>query len=70
MEVNGQTGSEDGLIGRIVGSVRKVLGKRGYEEVARDDEDRRISAERRAKETPSAIYAHKSVAVSREVFPR
>jgi Ca2+-transporting ATPase len=55
-----------GVIAKVMSGVRQVLGKRGYEEIAKDDEDRRISAERRGRETPSAIFAHKTVAVSPE----
>jgi len=60
---DGLRNGDGGVVSKIMGRVRGILGKRGYEEISRDDEDRRISAERRAQETPSAIFAHKTVAV-------
>ncbi|WVR06873.1 calcium-transporting P-type ATPase, PMR1-type [Kwoniella sp. DSM 27419] len=50
-----------GLVGKVVGYARRVMGKKGYEEVRRDEEERRASTERRQRETPSAIFAHKSI---------
>ena len=42
------------------------MGREGYEAVDAEEEEeaRRKSIERRQRETPSAIYAHKSVEVS------
>jgi len=51
---------------KMVGLSRKVMGREEYEaaNAEEDEEARRRSIERRARETPSAIYAHKSVDVS------
>lgn len=51
------------LLGRVVDAGRKAMGKRGYEEIRIDEEERRRSQDRRHRETPSAIYAHRSVEV-------
>ena len=50
--------------GKVMGMMRKALGRSGYEEVAQDEEDPSFSAKRRATETPSAIYAHKTIEAS------
>ncbi|OCF30540.1 calcium-transporting P-type ATPase, PMR1-type [Kwoniella heveanensis BCC8398] len=52
---------EGSLVGRVVGLVRKVMGKKDYEEIRAEEAERRASTERRQRETPSAIYAHKSI---------
>ncbi|WVQ99635.1 calcium-transporting P-type ATPase, PMR1-type [Kwoniella sp. CBS 9459] len=52
---------EEGLVGRVVGIARKVMGKKDYEEIRQEEAERRASTERRQRETPSAIYAHKSI---------
>ena len=59
-------GEEDGVWNKVVGLSRKVMGREGYEAVDAEEEEeaRRKSIERRQRETPSAIYAHKSVEVS------
>jgi len=51
---------------KMVGMGKKAMGKEGYDAVNGEEEEeaRRKSIERRARETPSAIYAHKSVDVS------
>ena len=56
----------DGVVGRVVRGVKRVLGRdEGYEALKQvKDEERRLSDERRERETPSAIYAHKSIDVS------
>ncbi|GFZ46784.1 Calcium-transporting ATPase 1 [Saitozyma sp. JCM 24511] len=54
-------GTGMGLLDRVLDMGRKAIGRRGYEELANEEEGRRTSAERKAQETPSAIYAHKSV---------
>lgn len=51
------------LFGRVMDAGRKAMGKRGYEEIRIDEEERRRSQDRRHRETPSAIYAHRSVEV-------
>ncbi|KAK8864588.1 calcium-transporting P-type ATPase, PMR1-type [Kwoniella newhampshirensis] len=51
----------EGFVGRLVGLGKKVMGKKDYEELREEEEERRLSTERRQRETPSAIYAHKSV---------
>jgi Ca2+-transporting ATPase len=58
-------GGETSVWGRLVDGARRATGRGGYESLREDDaEERRLSMERRQKETPSAIYAHKSVDVS------
>lgn len=57
-------GQRDGIRGKVSSLARKVMRRKGYEELARGEDDRRASAERRARETPSAIFAHKSIDVS------
>jgi Ca2+-transporting ATPase len=57
-------GMGSGLLDRVLDMGRKAIGRRGYEELANEEEGRRASAERKAQETPSAVYAHKSVEVS------
>ncbi|KAK1924100.1 hypothetical protein DB88DRAFT_526657 [Papiliotrema laurentii] len=55
-------GGETSVWGRLVDGARRATGRGGYESLREDDaEERRLSMERRQKETPSAIYAHKSV---------
>jgi hypothetical protein len=56
----------NGVWDKVVGLSRKVLGREGYEAVDAEEEQeaRRKSIERRQRETPSAIYAHRSVDVS------
>jgi Ca2+-transporting ATPase len=46
---------------KVVTFVRRVTGHRGYEEVQAEAREARERAERRQRETPSAVYAHKSV---------
>lgn len=52
---------DQSLVSKAVTFVRRVTGHRGYEEVAAEAQEARERAERRQRETPSAIYAHKSV---------
>ena len=60
----GQDGG--GVFGRILDMGKRLTG-REYERVGEEDEEeRRRSIERRARETPSAIYAHKSIDVSHQ----
>ncbi|KAK4689295.1 P-type Ca2+ transporter type 2C, partial [Tremellales sp. Uapishka_1] len=47
---------------------RKVMGRRGYEELAEEEESKRRSEERRKQETPSAIFAHKSIEETVDAF--
>lgn len=56
-------GTLTGFVGRFMGYGRKLLGRQGYEEVQQDEEERRRSMERRQRETPSSIYAHRTVEV-------
>lgn len=42
---------------------RKLLGKKDYEERRMEEDEKRLSTERRQRETPSSIYAHKSIQV-------
>ena len=58
-------GEEEAGVWERMLNVGKRLTGREYERVGEEDEeDRRRSMERRARETPSAIYAHKSIDVS------
>ncbi|KAL7421951.1 High affinity Ca2+/Mn2+ P-type ATPase-like protein [Cryptotrichosporon argae] len=51
-----------GALERALEFVRRVTGRRaGYDEVEQDEERARRSLERKQRETPSAVYAHKSV---------
>ncbi|ORY32918.1 hypothetical protein BCR39DRAFT_522368 [Naematelia encephala] len=59
---------EDSLFGKLVHFARRITGRQEYEEVAQENEDRRRSLERRQRETPSAIYAHKSVEETISIF--
>lgn len=52
---------DQSLLTRAATFVRRVTGHRGYEEVAADAREARERAERRQRETPSAVYAHKSI---------
>jgi len=55
---------ELGMVMKLWRRARRVIGRRDYAELRQDEAEQRISAERRARETPSAIYAHKSIEVS------
>ncbi|BEI93292.1 uncharacterized protein CcaverHIS019_0509200 [Cutaneotrichosporon cavernicola] len=52
---------DQSTLGKVTTFIRRVTGHRGYEEVQADAREARERAERRSRETPSAIYAHKSV---------
>lgn len=49
---------ETSTFDKAVDFVRRVTGRRGYEELATESRER---DERRQQETPSAVYAHKSI---------
>lgn len=49
---------------------RRLLGKKDYEELRMEEEEKRLSTERRQRETPSAVYAHKSVQVGASAVSR
>ena len=53
-----------GILGKTIRRARRMMGRREYAELAQDEEDRKVSSERRARETPSSIYAHKTIDVS------
>ncbi|WVQ79940.1 calcium-transporting P-type ATPase, PMR1-type [Cryptococcus sp. DSM 104549] len=59
---------ETGFFGRVVGMGRRAIGKKDYEELRFEEEERRLSTERRQRETPSAIFAHKSIEETIETF--
>ncbi|TYJ58696.1 calcium-transporting P-type ATPase, PMR1-type [Cryptococcus floricola] len=59
---------DEGFYDRIAKMGRKIIGKKDYEEIRQDNEEKRLSAERRQRETPSAIYAHKSIEETLEIF--
>ena len=62
--VGSAAGDGNGVWGRLVSGAKKITGRGGYDSVKDDDEEeRRRSIERRQKETPSAIYAHRSIDV-------
>ncbi|WWD17105.1 calcium-transporting P-type ATPase, PMR1-type [Kwoniella shandongensis] len=50
----------EGFVGRLVGFGKKVMGQKDYAILKEEEDERRLSTERRQRETPSAIYAHKS----------
>lgn len=54
---------DEGLLEKAVAVGRKLVGKKDYEELRMQQEEKRLSTERRQRETPSSIYAHKSVQV-------
>lgn len=54
---------DEGLLDKAVAVGRKLVGKKDYEELRMQQEEKRLSTERRQRETPSSIYAHKSVQV-------
>ncbi|CAD6581870.1 MAG: High affinity Ca2+/Mn2+ P-type ATPase-like protein [Tremellales sp. Tagirdzhanova-0007] len=71
IELTGDGGRGQGMSmqGKVMGMMRKALGRSGYEEVAQDEEDPSFSAKRRATETPtqdtlSALLAHPSEGLS------
>lgn len=63
-------GGAEGIWERVLNTAKRVTGGDGYEAVdrAEQEEERRRSIERRQRETPSAIYAHKTVDVSSLYF--
>lgn len=63
MDAEMSTGRK-GLVARVLQLVRRARGSQTYEEVGQIEEEMRLSVERRQKETPSAIYAHRTVNVS------
>lgn len=54
---------DEGLFERAMAAGRRLLGKKDYDERRMEEEEKRLSTERRQRETPSSIYAHKSVQV-------
>lgn len=54
---------DEGLLENAMALGRKLLGKKDYEERRMEEEEKRLSTERRQRETPSSIYAHKSIQV-------
>ncbi|OCF61009.1 calcium-transporting P-type ATPase, PMR1-type [Kwoniella mangroviensis CBS 10435] len=52
---------EEGFIGRLIGVGKRIMGKKDYEQLKMEEEDKRIQTERRQRETPSAIFAHKTI---------
>lgn len=55
---------DPGFMGRIWANGRRMLGKKDYEQLKEEEEDLQREKERRQRETPSSIYAHKTVDVS------
>ncbi|GMK55275.1 hypothetical protein CspeluHIS016_0203310 [Cutaneotrichosporon spelunceum] len=51
---------DQSTLSKVLTFVRRVTGHRGYEEVQAEVREARERAERRSRETPSAIYAHKT----------
>ncbi|WVW84125.1 calcium-transporting P-type ATPase, PMR1-type [Kwoniella bestiolae CBS 10118] len=52
---------EEGFVGRLVGVGKRIMGKKDYEQVRMEEEEKRLQTERRQRETPSAIFAHKTI---------
>ncbi|KAL0255407.1 hypothetical protein I308_100211 [Cryptococcus tetragattii IND107] len=59
---------DEGLLDKAVAVGRKLVGKKDYEELRMQQEEKRLSTERRQRETPSSIYAHKSVQETLDIF--
>ncbi|KIR36499.1 calcium-transporting P-type ATPase, PMR1-type [Cryptococcus deuterogattii MMRL2647] len=58
----------EGLLERAMAVGRKLLGRKDYEELRMEEEEKRLSTERRQRETPSSIYAHKPIPETLEIF--
>ncbi|WWC61988.1 calcium-transporting P-type ATPase, PMR1-type [Kwoniella dejecticola CBS 10117] len=52
---------QESYLDKIVGMGRRIMGKKDYEELRMEEEHRKEENERRQRETPSSIFAHKSV---------
>ncbi|WRT66553.1 calcium-transporting P-type ATPase, PMR1-type [Kwoniella shivajii] len=52
---------EQGFVGKVIAYGKRVMGKKDYEEIKMQDENKRLENERRQRETPSAIFAHKTI---------
>ncbi|KJE02993.1 Ca2+-transporting ATPase [Cryptococcus gattii NT-10] len=59
---------DDGLLDRAIAAGRRLVGKKDYEALRIEEQEKRLSTERRQRETPSAIYAHKSIQETLEIF--
>ncbi|WVO19356.1 calcium-transporting P-type ATPase, PMR1-type [Cryptococcus decagattii] len=59
---------DQGLLENAMALGRKLLGKKDYEERRMEEDEKRLSTERRQRETPSSIYAHKSIQETLQVF--
>lgn len=55
--------AQQGYIARAVEMVRGLTGRGGYAEIKQDEEERIRDLERKRRETPSSVFAHKSVDV-------
>lgn len=55
--------AEEGPLSRMWGMGRRLFGKRDYEELREEEEGLQREKERRQAETPSSIYAHKTIDV-------
>jgi hypothetical protein len=60
---------DEGVLERVMKFAKKMIGREDYEEVRTQEEGLGERA-RRQKETPSSIYAHKTVEVSYLHYPR
>ena len=61
-------GGVGGMLRSVLRLGRRLAGRPDYDLLEQQEEDRR-SADRRAQETPSAIYAHKSIDVGLNMLP-
>ncbi|OXG97395.1 Ca2+-transporting ATPase [Cryptococcus neoformans A2-102-5] len=59
---------DEGLFETVMAAGRRLLGKKDYEELRMEEEEKRLATERRQRETPSAVYAHKSVQETLQIF--
>jgi len=55
---------EGSMLKKLMKKARRVIGRKDYEEVVQEDGDEMALTEQRMKETPSAVFAHKSIEVS------
>lgn len=63
LDESGHRSREEGVLDRVMKFGKKLIGREDYEEV-RSQEEGLGERARRQKETPSSIYAHKTVEVS------
>ncbi|WWC89133.1 calcium-transporting P-type ATPase, PMR1-type [Kwoniella dendrophila CBS 6074] len=52
---------EESYLNKVIGIGKKIMGKKDYEELKQEEENKRQQTERRQRETPSSIFAHKTI---------